>query len=208
MPTEGVSGAAVAALAAGGILAWSGIRGFSISTSVKEILSGKDPRNQQVAAPVTPSGLLQGLLPGPLASLLGVSGGSPGGSASTPAGANSSANVLNSGLAKSVAASFGWTGSQFNSLTQILMHESGGNPKAKNPSSGALGVAQALGHGNANTGGSLGNQYGGYGLSDAQARAANSGNAYWQFQWMMHYIKSTYGSPNAAWAFWQTHNAY
>ena len=48
------------------------------------------------------------------------------------------------------------------------------------------------------TAGTLGNQYGGYGLTDAQARAANSGDASMQALWMCNYIKSTYGTPEAA----------
>src|SRR5882672_3181909 len=103
MPTEGISGAAVAALAAGGLLAWSGIRGFSISTTVKDVLSGKDPRNQSTAAPVSPGGLATSLFGGSvIGGLLGIGSGSGGGNASAPPGAKTGANVLNSGLAKSV----------------------------------------------------------------------------------------------------------
>jgi hypothetical protein len=68
-------------------------------------------------------------------------------------------------------------------LRNVEMAEDGFDPAKANPSSGALGLAQALGHGNANTAGSLGNEYGGYGLTDAQARAANSGDASMQALW-------------------------
>ncbi len=29
-----------------------------------------------------------------------------------------------------------------------------------------------------------------------------------QIKWALSYMNATYGSPNQAWAFWQTHNAY
>jgi hypothetical protein len=127
----------------------------------------------------------------------------------TLAGPQSAASVKNSGVIQSTAAQFGWgKGGQFNALTHLIAQESGGNPSAKNPSSGALGIAQALGHGNANTAGSLGNEYGGFGLTDQQARLANSGDAHWQLVWMMHYISSTYGDPAHAWAHEQANNWY
>ena len=118
-----------------------------------------------------------------------------GGAPSSPAG-----GVANTATIKQAASAYGWqSGGQYNALTHVIAAESGGNPTARNPSSGALGIAQALGHGNANTGGSLGNEYGGFGLTDAQARQANSGNALQQLRWMLNYIKATYGTPAAAW---------
>ena len=136
-----------------------------------------------------------------------LSPGTPGTSSSTP---GSAASVRNSGVIQRVAAMFGWGGgAQYNSLTHVIARESGGNPQARNPSSGALGIAQALGHGQGQaTAGSLGNEYGGFGLTDAEARKANSGDAYWQLVWMMHYIRATYGSPAAAWAHEQSAGWY
>jgi hypothetical protein len=121
--------------------------------------------------------------------------------------------VSNSGSVQTIlqntAAQDGWgSGGQWQALQYVENREAGFNPSAINPSSGALGLAQALGHGNANTAGTLGNQYGGYGLTDAQARAANSGNAADQALWMVNYIKSTYGTPEAAAAHEQAYNWY
>jgi hypothetical protein len=121
--------------------------------------------------------------------------------------------VSNSGSAQAIlqqtAAQDGWgSGSEWQALSNVENAEAGFNPTADNPSSGALGLAQALGHGNANTAGTLGNQYGGYGLTDAQAKAANSGNAADQALWMVNYIKSTYGTPEAAWAHEQADHWY
>lgn len=110
--------------------------------------------------------------------------------------------------ARKELAKYNWPG-QFNAFNDIVMAESGWNPRIKNQDSGALGIAQALGHGNGSaTQGTLGNEYGGYGLSDKEAKAANSGDAYWQIVWMMNYIKSRYGSPDAAWAYHKEHNSY
>lgn len=104
------------------------------------------------------------------------------------------------------AARYGWgKGSNWNSLLQIIAHESGGNPNATNSSSGAYGIAQALGHGGSNTAGCGRNEYGGYGLSPEQAKQANCGNAWYQLIWMMNYIKQAYGSPDKAWAQYCNH---
>jgi hypothetical protein len=136
----------------------------------------------------------------------GVAGGSAlsGGAPATAAG------VANTATIKQAASAYGWqSGGNWNALTHVISRESGGNAAARNPSSGALGIAQALGHGGSNTGGSLGNEYGAqYGLSVAQARQANSGNALQQLRWMMGYIKAVYGTPAAAWDHEQRYGWY
>lgn len=102
----------------------------------------------------------------------------------------------------------GWP-DQMIPFNQLEMSEAGWNPKIKNPKSGALGIAQALGHGKGSaTQGTLGNEYGGFGLTDKQAKEANSGNGFMQLVWMQNYIKQTYGSPRAAWEFHLAHNWY
>jgi hypothetical protein len=120
--------------------------------------------------------------------------------------------------AKKLLAQNNWTGAgQWNAFVQLENSEAGWNPRIKNPKSGALGIAQALGHSGPNgdgtgdtaaTQGSLGNEYGGYGLTNKQAKEANSGNGYWQLVWMMNYIKQVYGSPMNAWSFHQANNYY
>lgn len=98
----------------------------------------------------------------------------------------------------------GWS-NQWDSFNSIVVHESGWNPKIANPSSGAYGIAQAYRHGTPATQGTFSDMYGGFGLTDKQAKAANSGDPYWQLVWMMNYIKATYGSPDAAWAQYYQH---
>ena len=106
---------------------------------------------------------------------------------------------------------YGWAvGQEWDDLVALWNRESGWYNTAFN-ASGAYGVAQALGHGTAETAEtgprSVGSDspgvnasYGGYGLSTAQAQAANAGHASPQIIWGLNYIKATYGNPIAAWA--------
>ncbi len=111
--------------------------------------------------------------------------------------------------AKYLLAARGWAG-QWESFDALVMSESGWNPTIKNPSSGALGIAQALGHGTANTTGSLGNEYGNFGTPDSICKAANSGNGPAQIEWMLNYIarNGNFSDPNSAWAYHQANNSY
>jgi Fibronectin type III domain len=94
----------------------------------------------------------------------------------------------------------GWgLGQQWTDFQWIEMSEAGWNPRATNPSSGAFGIAQALGHGTANTAAADGeNNYGNFSTSDALCRAANGGNGFAQLVWMCNYIGIVYGSPSNA----------
>lgn len=102
--------------------------------------------------------------------------------------------------ARNLLSKYGWSG-QWDSFNNIVNAESGWNPLVANRTSGAYGIAQALGHGDNASQGTYANEYGGYGLTDAQAKAANSGNGYYQVLWMMNYIQSRYGSPDVAWQY-------
>jgi len=137
----------------------------------------------------------------------------PPGTGTTASGGpapSQSAGVASKATIRAEAAKRGWgAGGQWNALTHLINGESGGNPTIRNTSSGALGIAQALGHGTSCRAGSLGNEYGPqYGLSCADARKANSGDARQQTRWMMGYIKSRYGSPVNAWNTWQSRNPH
>ena len=169
------------------------VRGYNISP--KEIFfpgksgySGKWPPGSAGNTEIIPTGTAAGAQTTALvlANAPGVPGSSGGGTTS------SSASVA----AQAKAA--GWSGSALSAFQHVIAAESGGNPKARN-ASGALGIAQALGHGQPGCGGSLGNEYGGFGLTCAEAQQANSGNAGMQLKWMVNYIKAIYGSPEAAW---------
>ncbi|MFI9273268.1 transglycosylase SLT domain-containing protein [Kitasatospora sp. NPDC052896] len=80
---------------------------------------------------------------------------------------------------------------QLASFSQIVSHESGWNVSATNPSSGAYGLGQAL-----------------PASKMASAGADWKTNPTTQIKWAYDYMNSRYGSPNAAWAYWQTHHNY
>ena len=77
-----------------------------------------------------------------------------------------------------MAMAAGWTGVNWNDLFNLWMRESGWNPYAVNPSSGAYGIPQSLGHGHP------------YNLGDPAAQIA----------WGLSYIGGRYGTPANAWA--------
>ena len=86
---------------------------------------------------------------------------------------------------------YGWGDSQYSCYNKIITQESGWNYKAKNPSSGAYGIPQALpGH-----------------------RMASEGRNWRtdpvvQIRWGLKYIDQRYGSPCSAWAHSRATNWY
>ncbi|SFE80396.1 transglycosylase SLT domain-containing protein [Streptomyces mirabilis] len=80
---------------------------------------------------------------------------------------------------------------QFAAFSKIVEHESGWNPSATNSSSGAYGLVQALPGSKMSAAG-----------SDWKSNPAT------QIKWGLDYMNSRYGSPAAAWNFWQAHNWY
>ncbi|MFC5645983.1 transglycosylase SLT domain-containing protein, partial [Kitasatospora cinereorecta] len=80
---------------------------------------------------------------------------------------------------------------QYAAFSNIVSHESGWDIKATNASSGAYGLAQAL-----------------PGSKMASVGADWRTNPEVQIKWALNYMNERYGSPNAAWAFWQTHHWY
>lgn len=80
---------------------------------------------------------------------------------------------------------------QFDAFDNIITHESGWNMFAINPRSGAYGLPQAL----------------------PAFKMFSHGldwpfNPITQIRWAYDYMNERYGSPNAAWAFWQAHHWY
>ncbi|WP_181809139.1 aggregation-promoting factor C-terminal-like domain-containing protein [Streptomyces shenzhenensis] len=80
---------------------------------------------------------------------------------------------------------------QYNAFSRIVAHESGWNPSATNSSSGAYGLVQAL-----------------PGSKMASAGSDWKSNPATQIKWGLDYMNSRYGSPAAAWSFWQAHGWY
>jgi len=81
--------------------------------------------------------------------------------------------------------------SQLQCFSNIVAHESSWNVHATNPSSGAYGLVQALPGSKMATAG-----------DDWRDSAAT------QIKWGLAYMNERYGSPCAAWSFWQAHNWY
>ena len=80
---------------------------------------------------------------------------------------------------------------QFNAFSKIVEHESGWNISATNASSGAYGLVQALPASKMASAG-----------SDWKTNPAT------QIKWGLDYMNSRYGSPAAAWNFWQANGWY
>jgi len=86
-------------------------------------------------------------------------------------------------IAEQLLGQFGWSSGQFSCLQPLWAHESGWNPYAQNPSSGAYGIPQAL-----------------PGSRMANAGADWQSNPATQIRWGLSYIQGSYGSPCGAWA--------
>jgi hypothetical protein len=94
-------------------------------------------------------------------------------------------------IAQTLLGSFGWSSSQFSCLQPLWAGESGWSVTASNPSSGAYGIPQAL-----------------PGSKMASAGPDWQTNPATQIKWGLGYIKSTYGSPCAAWSHEQSDGWY
>jgi hypothetical protein len=131
-------------------------------------------------------------LPGAPAAGGAQGGGAPG---SGPVAAGPPAAPPNPGSAQSIAynmmSSFGFNPrTYFSCLNNIWSRESGWVYDAENPS-GAYGIPQAL-----------------PGSKMASAGPDWQTNPATQIRWGLGYIKSTYGDPCSAWAFWEGHSYY
>jgi hypothetical protein len=94
-------------------------------------------------------------------------------------------------IAQSMLKSFGWSPGQFSCLKPLWQHESSWSVSASNSSTGAYGIPQAA-----------------PGSKMASAGPDWKTNASTQIKWGLGYIKSTYGSPCAAWSHEQADGWY
>ena len=85
-------------------------------------------------------------------------------------------------IAWACSSSFGWSHTQYQWLNDLWVRESGWNPRAENPYSGAYGIPQAV-----------------PGSKMASAGADWQTSARTQILWGLRYIKGRYGSPRNAW---------
>jgi hypothetical protein len=163
-----LDGIGLATTLIGGVLVYSGARGYSALTVVGNLVLGKP-----VATDTTVTNPL-----------------------STPGKADTSTAVPDYNVqspratGQSMAAAMGWTGEQWTALEQLWTHESGWNNRAKNPSSGAYGIPQAL-------------PYSKMPKAAWPETAGGTSDIRTQVQWGLTYIKGRYGTPVMAWAFWQ-----
>jgi len=190
-----VNGVALGAVALGGLFVYSGITGKSILSAISQTVQGKSPTLATSANSI-------GAIAQDMAST--AIGGS---NSSTGTVVNSSSAMA---AMQQTAAQFGWgTGAEWTALVAVENQEAGFNPTAKNPSSGAYGLAQSLGHHYSGGPASNGiNEYGGYGLTASQSEQASLGQPAPQALWMLNYIKSRYGDPIAAEKFHLANNWY
>ena len=184
-----ISGLSVSYAAIGGILLWSGIKGNTISDTLKTVLSGQVPAqgNETIGTPEV--SISSG-------SSLPADATSP---ISTNTGTTASA-ASNQAIAKLLAAPYGWsTGAEWTALVNLWNHESSWSNTAQNSSSGAFGIPQALPYSKMPKA-AWPVSAGGSSVASVQASA--------QISWGLSYIKSEYGSPVAAWNFDSTHAGY
>ena len=184
-----VKGTYLAVAGAGAIILWSGIKGKSWTDVFRQVVSGKNP----ASSPQTTG--IAGTSFSDVGSTAAIGGG-------TAPASGSLSNMLGD-----LAHQFGWDAQQIACWVRLIGMESNG-PTDTNSSSGAFGWAQALGHGTASTGGCGRNEYGGFGLTDAQAQQANCGNGPLQLLWMANYVKARYGTPCAAVQYHLANNSY
>jgi hypothetical protein len=95
------------------------------------------------------------------------------------------------GAARAMLADHGWGAGQFACLDSLWAKESGWRPTARNTSSGAYGIPQAL-----------------PATKLASAGADWQTNPVTQIRWGLTYIKTSYGSPCAAWSHSRAMNWY
>ncbi|WP_159814531.1 G5 domain-containing protein [Actinomyces sp. zg328] len=106
-----------------------------------------------------------------------------GGAPTAPPAASGTDAASAQAIARSMMGAYGWGDSEFSCLVSLWNRESGWNYQARNASSGAYGIPQALPGGKMASAG-----------SDWQTNPAT------QIKWGLGYIQGRYGSPCAAWS--------
>jgi hypothetical protein len=175
MPDSGVNPVAAGAVAVGLIFIWSGMKGSQLTKTFQSLVMGQQPTGDNAYPIGTPT------------SSDSTAGTPPGGTDAVGGTASE-----NKAIGKQLAASYGWdSGAEWDALVWVWDHESNWNNKAKNPSSGAYGIPQAL-------------------PASKMGATANppTSSASAQIKWGLSYIKSRYGSPSKAKAFWLAHHWY
>jgi hypothetical protein len=128
----GINGVALGAIATGSLLAYAGIRGFSILKAAQNVVQGVKPNAGQTSATISAPAGTTGYVD---------TGVSPAGGSIDTSG-NDKANEA---LGKLLAAPYGWaTGAQWAAINWIFTDESHWSDTVKNPNSDAAGIAQNI----------------------------------------------------------------
>jgi hypothetical protein len=173
-----ISGLSVFYGTVGLVILWSGIKGETLTDTIKGLASGIAPQSGLPASkggqPIT-------------ASDTGAYNSNPGSSSSAPGpvgactakqtGAN---KTLGQGLA---ATMHNWTGAEWTALNDLVMSESGWCNTIQNPTSTAYGIGQFLDS------------------TWATVGFTKTSNPATQIAAMLTYIKNRYGDPIKAWNF-------
>lgn len=172
MTSKSIDAVGVGAVGIGMMLVYGGIKGYSFSAVLSNLVTGKpittgvtvtDPLSTPGTASTTPD----------VTDSNGVGAVPPGG---------------NQGLALQLASSmYGWEGADWTALQKLWNRESNFSNTAKNPSSGAYGIPQAL-------------PYTKMPKAAWPSSAGGKSDATTQIKWGLQYIKGRYGNPQIAWA--------
>jgi Transglycosylase SLT domain len=124
VPSKGVDGVGLSALAMGSILVFAGIKGYSVLAVAQNVVTGKPlTTGISVEVPLTVQTDTSGVY-------------TPGG----PSGGGD-----NRALGQQIATGYGWgSGAEWDALLALWEKESNWNNHADNPSSHAYGIPQAL----------------------------------------------------------------
>lgn len=168
---KGLDGPGLIATAIGGALIYGGIRGYSTLQLVQNLVTGKPiTTGLSVTDPLATPGTAS---PVDVTDSNGAGPVAPGG---------------NQGLALQLASSmYGWEGAEWSALQKLWNRESGFDQHAKNPSSGAYGIPQAL-------------PYSKMPKAAWPESAGGKSDAATQIKWGLTYIKGRYGKPSVAWS--------
>jgi resuscitation-promoting factor RpfB len=202
MSSGGVNGKSISVVIVGSVLFYSGLKGYKITRTVHDLITGQNPSMDSSAAttdvPITgndgaAAGGLKGLLLGKTPSSSTKIPNLPGPVVAAPPGTSAAANQQ---LGQMLASAYGWGGgAEWQNLIQLWDKESGWSNTADNPSSDAYGIAQALPQTK-------------YPKAGRAPRLGGRSDPATQMRWGLSYIKSRYGSPSAAWSHEQQFDWY
>lgn len=174
--TGKVDGVGIALTGVGAVLVYSGIRGYSVSAILTNAVTGR-PLNTNVG------------VTSPVSTTTTTDVTDSNGVGAVPVGGN---QALGEELASSM---YGWEGSEWTALQSLWNQESSWSNTAKNPTSGAYGIPQAL-------------PYTKMPKAAWPASAGGTSDATTQIKWGLTYIKGRYGNPSVAWQHEQANSWY